>query len=327
MGPSDAAKNNSMLDCSSTDDDSFEFRILMAYAKRTLPTDKVPNIFLTAPKAGKGKPDKSSGEGSSVDAPHCVGSNRQTIVKIKQTDIIHHDGNKKSHIHKSKGKRKWKRFIPQCLRAEAANYEAASVGEQGKTEEDEMVLRSSYKSALPESICKLEPCGISESEPRANDVAEMLQEIMNSKVQMCTFRVLRSSSLEVDAGDDQKAIDQIVAFLTTKGDSIDEKIKKDPQLAKLFGERPSLSFFKKIMDCALQVALPIEMNSEAESETEINLKKFAFVVHATTRFAAVGNHPMARIMGFGTKYLQETFNTWVEEKGGWEKIIEEEHID
>ncbi|XP_067855722.1 apoptosis facilitator Bcl-2-like protein 14 [Heptranchias perlo] len=320
MGTSDAAESNSMSDCSSTDDNSFEFRILMAYAQRTLPIDKVSKK-LPASKAGKGKPDKSSGERSRVGAPHGVDLSQQAVVEPKPTDIIQYDGEEKSHVHKSRGKRNsgWKRLIPRCLLAAEANYEAPSAGEQGKSEEDEMVLKPSYKIALSEPVCK--------SEPPINEVAEKLQKIINSKMQMFTFKMYRSSSLEVDAGeDDQKAIDQIVAFLTTKGDSLDEEIKKDPQFATLFGEKSSFSFFKKVMDYVLQVALPAEMNSEVESETEGKLK-IAFVVHATTRFAAVDNHPMARIMGFGTKYLQENFTTWVMQKGGWEKIMEEEHID
>ncbi|XP_067907350.1 apoptosis facilitator Bcl-2-like protein 14 [Heterodontus francisci] len=307
MGPSDAAEGNSMLDHSSTGDNSLEFRILMAYARRTLPINK-------APKAGEGKPHKFSGEGSSMG----VGTNQQAKVELKQTDIIQPDGKEKNHVHKSKGKRKsrWKRLIP-CLRGEASNYNAPSATEQGKSEADERVFQSQYKMALPEPECK--------SEPHVNEVAEMLQKIMNSKMQKVDFLMFRSCSLEVDAGeDDQKAIDRIVAFLTAKGDSIDEEIKKDPQFTRLFGEKPSLSFFNKVMDSVLEVVLPAEMNSEVGSETERKLKKFAFVVHATTRFATVDNHPMARIMGFGTKYLQENFTTWVNQKGGWEKIIEEQ---
>ncbi|XP_069759838.1 apoptosis facilitator Bcl-2-like protein 14 [Narcine bancroftii] len=163
-------------------------------------------------------------------------------------------------------------------------------------------------------VSQLDPC----------EVTEILQDVTNSAV---SFRMLHSPSLEKDGADDQKTIDRIVEFLTTKGDFIDEEMKKDPQFGSLFGEKPSFSVFKKIMDYSLQATLPVEMNSEAGKETKVNLNKFAFVVHATTKFAVTGNHPMIQIMGFGTKYLQENFSTWLGEKGGWEKIIEEEYSE
>ncbi|XP_041072460.1 apoptosis facilitator Bcl-2-like protein 14 isoform X2 [Carcharodon carcharias] len=302
MGPSDAVEDNSMLDSNSTDDDSFEFRMLMAYAKRTLPIDK-------APKASNGKPDKPSVEGSNVGAAHNVGSNQQAKVELRQTSKIQSGGKERNCARKSSGRRKsiWRR-IP-CLRGESEKCKASFVEQQGMDEEGKMMFKSSYKITFPEAEY--------ESMPSANEVAEMLQKIMNAKQQKNTVGVIRSYSLEVDAtGDDQKTIDWIIALLTTEGDSIDEEIKKDPTFTRLLGEKPSLTIFKKVMDSVLEVALPAEINSEVESETERKLKKIAFVVHATTRFAAVGNHPMTQIMGFGTKYLQDNYTAWVTQKGG-----------
>ncbi|XP_078393834.1 uncharacterized protein LOC144677679 [Cetorhinus maximus] len=312
MGLSDVGEGNSMLDSSSTDDDSFEFRMLMAYAKRTLPIDK-------APKVGNRKPDKSSVEGSNVGAAHNVGSNQQAKVELRQTGRIQSGGKEKNHARKSNRKRKsiWRR-IP-CLRGESEKCQAF-VEQEGMDEEGKMMFKSSCKITFPEAEY--------ESKPSADEVAEMLQKVMNSKQQKDTIGVIHSCSLEVDAtGNDQKTIDQIIALLTTEGDSIDEEIKKDPTFTRLLGEKPSLTIFKKVMDSVLEVALPAEMNSEAESETERKLKKIAFVVHATTRFAAVGNHPMTQIMGFGTKYLQENYTAWVTKKGGWAKLMKEEYID
>ncbi|XP_078076077.1 uncharacterized protein LOC144498599 isoform X2 [Mustelus asterias] len=305
MGPSDTEERNSMMDSSSTDDNSFEFRILMAYAKKTLPID-------IAPKAGKGKPDKASAEGSSEGAAHNVGSNEQAKVELRQTDKTESAGKERSRARKSKGKKKsiWKR-IP-CLRGES---EKSNTPFEGMDEEDGS-FKSSYKVAGPEAEC----------EPSVNEVAEMLQKIIGLPLK-ATFEMTHSCSLEVDATEDeQRALDQIIAILTTQGDTIEEEIKKDSNITRLLGEKPSLTIFKQVMDSVLEVALPTKMNSDEESETARKLR-IAFVVHATTRFAAVSHHPMAQIMGFGAKYLQENCTTWVTQKGGWAKLLEEEHID
>ncbi|XP_048448962.1 apoptosis facilitator Bcl-2-like protein 14 [Rhincodon typus] len=295
MDLSDAGEDSSMLDCTSMDDNSYEFRILMAYAQRTLPMAKVT-------KTGKKEADMPSIGVSSLSA---------SKVEQRQTDKIQFDRKVKSHDRKFKHRRKplWKR-IP-CLRGETDKSDI-DFKEQGINEEDKMEFKSSHEFAFPDTIQQ-------NSELSVNDqIAEMLQEIMNSTMQKGTFRMLRSCSLEVDGAEDhQKAIDWIIALLTTEGDHIDEEIKKDPQFSKLFGERSSFSIFKTIMDSVLEATVPAETNSEMDSQTEGNLKKIAFVVHATTRFAAAGYHPVARIMGFGAKYLQEHYTTWVMQKGGW----------
>ncbi|XP_060695357.1 apoptosis facilitator Bcl-2-like protein 14 isoform X1 [Hemiscyllium ocellatum] len=299
MGPSDAGEGSSMLDYSSTDDDSCEFRILMAYAQRTLPMAKASKTVKE--EAHMPLVEESSGSASKVE--------------LRQTDKIQFDGKVKSPACKVKHRRKplWKR-IP-CLRGETDKSDI-NLKEQGMKEEDKVECKSSHEFAIPDTTQQNSPLSVNDQ------VAEMLQEIMNSKMQKGTFRVLRSCSLEVDGAEDhQKAIDQIIAILTTEGDHINEEIKKDPQFSKLFGENSSFSIFKTIMDSVLEATLPAETNSEMESETDGTLKKIAFVVHATTRFAAAGHHPMARIMGFGAKYLQEHYDTWVMQNGGWEELI------
>ncbi|XP_038637181.1 uncharacterized protein LOC119955231 [Scyliorhinus canicula] len=304
MGPSDAGEVNSLMDPSSTDDSSFEYRILMAYAKRTWPKDK-------AAKADTGKADKATLRESGVGAEYHVGPNQQIKVKLRQTDKTQSDGKKKSHARKSKGKRKsiWSR-IP-CFRGESEKSNTPF----GGMDEQDNICKSSNIIAVPEAQC--------DSEPSVNEVVDMLQKIMNPK----NFRMIRSCSLEVDVGDEQKTIEQIISLLSREGDIIENEIKQDPNFSRLLGEKPSLSIFNQVMDSVLEVALPPKTDSELESETERKLKMIAFVVHATTRFAADGNHPMAQIMGFGTKYLQENCISWVAQKGGWAKLIEEEHID
>ncbi|XP_072915510.1 apoptosis facilitator Bcl-2-like protein 14 [Hemitrygon akajei] len=310
MGSSDSEESNSMSEYNSADDNCFEFRILMAYAERSLLADGRSKNKLALSAMDKREANQSSSKGDKLDPSHNVSPNGHR----KDSTLIWSDEKQKKPVRKSKRKFKWKRWAPRCLRAETSKYDGKMYEESGGID----TARS--------HACEIDlPEPARDSEVNPHKVAEILQNVMNTTT---SFRMLRSSSLEADGTEaEQKTIDQIVEFLTARGDSIDEKIKKDPQFAKLFSEKPTFSFFKKVMDYALQVALPEEINSEADCESKENLNKFAFVVHATTKFAVSGNHPMTRIMGFGTKYLQEKFTVWVKDKGGWENIIEEECID
>lgn len=296
MGSADAAESNSASGHSTAEDDSFEYRVLMAYAKRTLSVDK-----LTPPKTGDRRTEPPSG-----------GRRSEGPLPQRESATHHSKGSTKHRAHRRRFK--WKRVIPRCLRAQASSDREPEVG-MGDVDDME-------RSCSPEIIVPEEECV---SETVAQEVAKMLQDVMSTKV---SFRMLHSTSVEVDGPDftdDQKAIDRIVEFLTTKGDSIDEEIKKDPQFGKLFGEKPSFSFFKKIMDYVQQTALPAD--AESEGKGKATLKQFAFIVHATTKFAVFANFPMARVMGYGEVYLRENFSTWVKEEGGWDKIMEEQYVD
>ncbi|XP_078272582.1 uncharacterized protein LOC144603326 [Rhinoraja longicauda] len=286
MGLADAAESNSVQD------DSFEYRVLMAYAERTCPGDK-----LTPPQAGGGRSKPLSGRRRRM---MCRGTSGhpETITAHRESSTRH-----RSHRRRSK----WNMLFPRCVRTQSSSENEL---EGGMSEAIPQAEGPSMDIVVPELECETDP----------HEVAEMLHDVLSAPV---SFKMLHSTSLEVDSPDKQKTIDRIVEFLTAEGDSIDDKIKKDPQFGKLFGDKPSFSFFKKIMDYALQTALPVD----AEAEAKDKLKQFAFVVHATTNFAVYANLPMALIMGYGEVYLRENFSNWVKEKGGWDMIMEEQHVD
>uniref|UniRef100_A0A4W3HYF4 Apoptosis facilitator Bcl-2-like protein 14 n=1 Tax=Callorhinchus milii TaxID=7868 RepID=A0A4W3HYF4_CALMI len=304
MGSLDESENEIMLDSSPTDMDSVEFKILMAYAKRTLPLDKVSQL-------------------NAADKEIVLnGAFGETEEMVNDSGKREKNGKDKTrsenHARKSKRKKKsgWRRCIPQCLRAEANEYASPVAQVQEESGGDAMPL-SSYPDIIYERPQE------HEVEPQFNEIAEVLQEIIDSKLTGFKFRLLRSTSLEVDSEDEeQRAVDQIVKILTTSGDNLNEEMKNDPQFSKIFGKIPSISLFKKVMDCVIQVALPEETSSEAASKENGKLNQIAFVMHATTKFAALGNHPMARVMGFGAKYLQENYCTWITEQGGWVRLEE-----
>ena len=35
------------------------------------------------------------------------------------------------------------------------------------------------------------------------------------------------------------------------------------------------------------------------------------------KLTTIDNHPMNRVLGFGTKYLKENFSPWIQQHGGW----------
>ncbi|XP_077026195.1 apoptosis facilitator Bcl-2-like protein 14 [Tamandua tetradactyla] len=132
----------------------------------------------------------------------------------------------------------------------------------------------------------------------------------------------RSENAKKD-GEDQ-IITKIVELLKYSGDLLERELKKDKVLMKNFQEGLSYSVFKTITDRFLSV-----VDTRGESEVKARGFKAALAIDATAKLTAIDNHPMNRVLGFGTKYLKENFSPWVQQHGGWEKIlgISHEEVD
>jgi hypothetical protein len=74
----------------------------------------------------------------------------------------------------------------------------------------------------------------------------------------------------------------------------------------------SYSMFETITDQLLR-----DVDTRGESEAKARGFKAALAIDATAKLTAVDNHPMNRVLGFGTKYLKEHFSSWVQQHGGW----------
>lgn len=98
------------------------------------------------------------------------------------------------------------------------------------------------------------------------------------------------------------------------------KIKKDKALMSSFQEGLSYSVFKTITDLFLK-----GVDTRGESEVKAQGFKAALAIDAIAKLTAIDNHPMNRMLGFGTKYLKEYFSPWVQRNGGWEKILGVSH--
>ncbi|KAM5175279.1 apoptosis facilitator Bcl-2-like protein 14 [Callospermophilus lateralis] len=124
-------------------------------------------------------------------------------------------------------------------------------------------------------------------------------------------------------GEDQ-IISKIVELLKFSGDQLDRELKKDKTLPSSLQGIMTYSVFKTIADQFLG-----NVDTRGESEVKAQGFKAALAIDAIGKLTAIDNHPMNRVLGFGTKYLKENFSPWVQQHGGWEKIlgISHEEVD
>ncbi|XP_044143567.1 apoptosis facilitator Bcl-2-like protein 14 isoform X2 [Bufo gargarizans] len=113
----------------------------------------------------------------------------------------------------------------------------------------------------------------------------------------------RKQSLSGDLDTDETMIKKIVAILQKEGDAYDRKIKEDPALNNFFKDI-SYNSFKQLADVYVDQGIKRREPDVTED------MKFAFSVHFTKQVVGLSTHPVNRIMGFGTKYLQDTL-TWL----------------
>ena len=59
------------------------------------------------------------------------------------------------------------------------------------------------------------------------------------------------------------------------------------------------------------------VDTRGESEVRAQGFKAALAIDVTAKLTAIDNHPMNRVLGFGTKYLKDNFSPWVQQHGGW----------
>ncbi|NWU67964.1 B2L14 protein, partial [Pterocles burchelli] len=123
---------------------------------------------------------------------------------------------------------------------------------------------------------------------------------------------------EGEQHDEEKIIQTIVSLLRESGDRLEEKMKKDTFFYALFEDMLTYTFFERITDSFLENVSPDSTNKPA---SQVQCTKVAFTMEVATRLAAVDNHPMNLVLGFGLKYLREHFKPWIQDQGGWEKAL------
>lgn len=101
---------------------------------------------------------------------------------------------------------------------------------------------------------------------------------------------------------------------------VPRKLKKDKVLMTCFQDVLSYSVVKTITDQFLR-----GVDTRGESEVKAQSFKAALAIDVIAKLTTIDNHPMNRVLGFGTKYLKENFSPWIQQHGGWEKILRMPH--
>eukprot|EP00069_Balaena_mysticetus_P011092 bmy_21069T0 len=124
-------------------------------------------------------------------------------------------------------------------------------------------------------------------------------------------------------GKDQ-IIARIVELLKYSGDQLERELKRDKALMNSFQDGLSYPVFKTITDQFLSA-----VDTRGESEVKAQGFKAALAIDVMAKLTGIDNHPMNRVLGFGTKYLKENFSPWIQQHGGWEKVlgISHEEVD
>ncbi|XP_037020706.2 apoptosis facilitator Bcl-2-like protein 14 [Artibeus jamaicensis] len=127
-----------------------------------------------------------------------------------------------------------------------------------------------------------------------------------------------TESAKKDAED--QIIARIVELLKYSGDQMEMELKKDKTLMNSFPGGLSYPIFKTITDQFLR-----GIDTRGESEVKAQGFKVALAIDVTAKLTAIDNHPMNKVLGFGTKYLKEHFSPWIQQHGGWEKVLGVSH--
>ncbi|KGL88952.1 Apoptosis facilitator Bcl-2-like 14, partial [Charadrius vociferus] len=270
--------------------DSIEYKILMAYAQRRLSVSKYRKLLK----------NEANVQNSSSLIRRKVEIDHQRDKDGPSRRIVYQGGMTEQH-RKKQSKRK---YLPgyclpfPCRRAEQEKSPAPSL-HQGETAD-------------------------------VNHIADKLAKLVTSRSQESpsdvSFKIMFQSpcqeeddtgptdETEGDERDEEKIIQTIVSLLRQSGDQLEEKIKKDRVFYHHFKDMLSYTFFKRITDLFLE---DVSAVSTSEPGHQVQCTKVAFTMEVATRLTAVDNHPMNLVLGFGSKYLREHFKPWIQEQGGW----------
>ncbi|KAG8438722.1 hypothetical protein GDO86_005061 [Hymenochirus boettgeri] len=263
------------------EENSMEYKVLMAYAQRQLSNSKYQHLIKKGPSAPASSPtidgvcpEKSAPNNSNGAEGNC---SRETLEKPK------------------KKKRGWrKKLLPSCIRAEK--------------ERDEKDPRTVSRTDDPETF-------------RVNAIVRRLRKIVKNhpSPDESMFRTLqRGTSVEADGDDDNydQLIKELVHILRTAGDQVTKHMEQDRTFLQRLRGAMSYDFFKKMAEVYLSESVPPSM-----TESEEKSSKLALCIDVTTRLTTLESQPMNKVLGFGAKYLKDNYSPWIHQQGGWEKVM------
>ncbi|XP_055136599.2 apoptosis facilitator Bcl-2-like protein 14 [Symphalangus syndactylus] len=315
----------------SLDDDdlnTIEFKILAYYTRhhvfKSTPALFSPKLLRTRSLSQGGLGNCSANESWTQVSWPC--RNSQSSEKI---------------INLGKKKSSWKALFGVVER-QGSQSTPANVSAQGQRT---LEYQDSHSQQGSRCLSTAEQCSEHEAvDPKVISIANRVAEIVYSwpppqATQAGGFKskeILETQGLSFQLGghvpvassskkdEEEQILAKIVELLKYSGDQLQRKLKKDKALMGHFQDGLSYSVFKTITD---QVLMGVD--TRGESEVKARGFKAALAIDVTAKLTAIDNHPMNRVLGFGTKYLKENFSPWIQQHGGWEEIlgISHEEVD
>ncbi|XP_052546442.1 apoptosis facilitator Bcl-2-like protein 14 [Tympanuchus pallidicinctus] len=314
--PNDVSMEEILLE--DNEQDTIEYRILMAYAQRRLPASRYKKLLKNEANVLKTSSlIRSEGE---------IQHQRDKSGPHQVSELQH--GAKKQ---KSKKQPKQKFLSRYCL---PFFYRRAEQQSPTKTR----APNSGMEDFSTSDTCtgSLQKRSFQEQSEKAdvNHIVDKLSKLVTTRPQPppsnVAFKMLvHTRALEQDSedtadenegegNDEEKIIQTIVALLRKSGDQLEERFKKDRSFYQRFEDMLSYAFFERLTNSFLE---NVSADSTNETEDQLQCTKVAFALEVATRLTAVDNHPMNLVMGFGLKYLQEHFSPWIRDRGGWDKAL------
>ncbi|OXB80248.1 UNVERIFIED_CONTAM: hypothetical protein H355_009968, partial [Colinus virginianus] len=313
-----------------SEQDSIEYRILMAYAQRKLPDSRYKKLLKNEANVLK--------TSSLIRSEEEIHHQRDRSGPGQATELQH--GEKKQ---KSKKQPKQKFLSKYCLPLYCGR------GEQ-KDFTNTRMPSSRMEAFSPSDTCteshRERSYQMQSEKADVNHIVDKLARLVTTRTQpspkVTSKMLLHTRALEQDGRDtadenegegngkeeefmlignksgEENTIQTIVALLRSSGDQLEEKFKKDGSFYQHFQDMLSYAFFERLTDSFLE---NVSADSTNETEDQLQCSKIAFALEVATRLTAVDNHPMNLVMGFGLKYLQEHFSPWIRDHGGWDKAL------
>ncbi|XP_062932441.1 apoptosis facilitator Bcl-2-like protein 14 [Cynocephalus volans] len=313
------------------DSNSIEFKILAFYARhhvfRNSPADFSPELLRTSSLSQKGLRSWSANDSQPQVSWPCRNSrSSEKPIRLPRKKLA------------------WKTFFRGAEEGDDSQSSCVEAFTQGgRTVESQGLSSQKWSRSLSTGEQHLEPEAV---DPKVVSIANRVAEIVHSWPPPEQFHLQGggikaqgnrrpqalclqdegsqpSTSSSKKDGEEQ-VIAKIVELLKSSGDQMERELKKGKALVSSFPDELSYSVCKTIIDQFLR-----GVDTRGESEIKAQGFKAALAIDVIAKLTAIDNHPMNRVLGFGAKYLKENFSPWVQQHGGWEKIlgISHEEVD
>nr|XP_060639109.1 bcl-2-like protein 12 [Anolis sagrei ordinatus]XP_060639110.1 bcl-2-like protein 12 [Anolis sagrei ordinatus] len=122
--------------------------------------------------------------------------------------------------------------------------------------------------------------------------------------------------VELDEKQKEQIIQKLIAVLEEQAGNINAKIEADPFLRNSLA-RLSYGSFSRLAEAFTSRPTPGVPSPQ--------LAKLALTMELTRKVAGINSHAVHTLMGYSLQYM-DMFIPWLQQQGGWEKIVNQEEI-